>query len=74
MKKIHPDRGDSDARFIFDTVQSLRTIFYKLTTVKNKETITSSMFEKLARDQYIKAKLNIPQCEFQLKFATVSEN
>ena len=40
----------------------------------NKKIITSGMFEKLARNPYIKAKLSISQPDFQIIFENTTDN
>ena len=49
LTKIHPDGIEQrdGATDIYSLVRQMRTIFYAITPIKNKEFCTAQMFEKL---------------------------
>lgn len=51
LHRIHPLGSDTD---LFDMVNTLRDLFYQLTSIKNKAFINSSQFEKLSNIDIIK--------------------
>ena len=47
LSKIHPPDSLQGSVDIYDLVRDLRQLFYNLTPIKNKASITSQVFEKL---------------------------
>ena len=51
LSKIHPVAAEDS---LYLTVRNLRSIFYSVCTIRDKSSITSSLFEKLMQRRVIK--------------------